>query len=82
MSVQSFSGKVSCYNHAPVSFSAPILLIRYQCQYKFEAMRGLGVDRHLFGLYLVAKGMNLDPLPRMFQDKVWMTQGSVANPLS
>ena len=45
-------------------------LFRYQCKYKFEAMRGLGVDRHMFGLYVVAKGMNMDPLPRMFQDKV------------
>ena len=70
MSVQSFSG--SLLLQPPVSWSAPILLIRYQCQYKFEAMRGLGVDRHLFGLYLVAQGMNLDPLPRMFRDKVWI----------
>ena len=45
-------------------------LFRYQCKYKFEAMRGLGVDRHMFGLYVVAKGMNMDPLPKMFQDKV------------
>ena len=44
--------------------------IRYQCNYKMEAMRGLGVDRHLFGLYIVAKGMNLDPMPKMFSDKV------------
>ena len=49
---------------------AAFLLFRYQCKYKFEAMRGLGVDRHMFGLYVVAKGMNMDPLPRMFQDKV------------
>ena len=35
-----------------------------------EAMRGMGVDRHLFGLYIVAKGMNLDPMPKMFSDKV------------
>ena len=48
----------------------PHYLFRYQCKYKFEAMRGLGVDRHMFGLYIVAKGMNMDPLPRMFQDKV------------
>ena len=36
-------------------------------------MRGLGVDRHMFGLYVVAKGMNMDPLPKMFQDKVCKT---------
>ena len=30
----------------------------------------MGVDRHLFGLYIVAKGMSLDPLPKMFSDKV------------
>jgi hypothetical protein len=35
-----------------------------------EAMRGMGVDRHLFGLYIVSKGMNLDPVPKMFSDKV------------
>ena len=35
-----------------------------------EAMRGMGVDRHLFGLYVVAKGMNMDPMPKMFEDKV------------
>ena len=44
---------------------------RYQCNYKMEAMRGMGVDRHLFGLYIVAKGMNLDPMPKMFSDKVY-----------
>ena len=44
---------------------------RYQYKYKMEAMRGLGVDRHLFGLYIVAKGMNLDPMPKMFTDKVY-----------
>ncbi len=33
-------------------------------------MRGLGIDRHLFGLYIVAKGMKMDPLPKIFQDKV------------
>ena len=42
-------------------------------------MRGLGVDRHMFGLYVVAKGMNMDPLPRMFQDKVCKTCKGVAN---
>ena len=36
-----------------------------------EAMRGLGVDRHLFGLYIVAKGMNLDPMPKLFTDKAF-----------
>lgn len=30
----------------------------------------MGVDRHLFGLYLVAKGLKLDPLPKMFTDNV------------
>ncbi len=35
-------------------------------------MRGLGVDRHLFGLYVVAKGMKMDPLPKIFQDKVYI----------
>ena len=35
-----------------------------------EAMRGLGVDRHLFGLYVVAKGLKLDPMPKLFTDKV------------
>ncbi len=44
--------------------------IRVQCSYKMEAMRGLGVDRHLFGLYIVAKGMKLDPMPKLFTDKV------------
>jgi hypothetical protein len=35
-----------------------------------EAMRGMGVDRHLFGLYVIAKGLKMDPMPRMFRDKV------------
>ena len=43
---------------------------RYQERYKFEAMRGMGIDRHLFGLYVIAKWLNVDPLPRLFQDKV------------
>ncbi len=43
---------------------------RYQQKYKMEAMRGLGVDRHLFGLYVAAKGMKMDPMPDMFEDKV------------
>jgi len=41
-----------------------------QNKYKMEAMRGQGVDRHLFGLYCVAKGTNMDPLPDLFTDKV------------
>ena len=46
---------------------------RYQERYKREAMRGMGVDRHLFGLYVVAKGMKMDPLPRIFRDKVLLS---------
>ena len=45
-------------------------LSRYQCDYKMEAMRGMGVDRHLFGLYIMAKGLKMDPMPKMFTDKV------------
>ena len=33
-------------------------------------MRGLGIDRHLFGLFIVAKWLKMDPMPQMFQDKV------------
>ena len=44
-----------------------------QYKYKLEAMRGLGVDRHLFGLYIVAKGLKLDPMPKLFTDKVSST---------
>ena len=33
-------------------------------------MRGMGIDRHLFGLYVVAKWLNIDPLPQLFQDEV------------
>ena len=29
----------------------------------------MGIDRHLFRLYLIAKWLNVDPLP-CFQDKV------------
>ncbi|XP_065910251.1 carnitine O-palmitoyltransferase 1, liver isoform-like [Dysidea avara] len=43
--------------------------IRYQEQYKLEAMRGLGIDRHLFGLYLIAKGINIKPFPKLFEHK-------------
>ena len=28
------------------------------------------MDRHLFGLYCVARGTNMDPLPDLFTDKV------------
>ena len=45
-------------------------MYRLQHQYKMEVMHGLGVDRHLFGLYCVAKGTNMDPLPDIFTDKV------------
>ena len=48
----------------------PFPSLSLQCRYKMEAMRGLGVDRHLFGLYCVAKGTNTDPLPDLFTDKV------------
>ena len=34
-------------------------------------MRGLGVDRHLLGLYILAKGLDMKPMPRLFEDKVW-----------
>ncbi len=54
-----------------VTFFAP----RYQQRYKMEAMRGMGVDRHLFGLYVVAKGMKMDPMPKMFTDKVSEVEG-------
>ena len=50
----------------------PFPSLSLQCRYKMEAMRGLGVDRHLFGLYCVAKGTNTDPLPDLFTDKVNM----------
>ena len=46
-----------------------------------EAMRGLGVDRHLFGLYIMAKGLKMDPMPKMFTDKV-RAVGSSLPPLS
>lgn len=48
--------------------------IKYQERYKFEAMRGMGIDRHLFGLYVIAKWLNVDPLPRLFQDKAFQMQ--------
>ena len=41
-------------------------LFSVQSKYKLEAMRGMGVDRHLFGLYVVAKGLKLDPMPSLF----------------
>ncbi|XP_065912529.1 carnitine O-palmitoyltransferase 1, liver isoform-like [Dysidea avara] len=43
--------------------------IGYQEQFKVEAMRGLGIDRHLFGLYLIAKGLNVKPFPKLFEHK-------------
>ncbi|XP_019849708.1 PREDICTED: carnitine O-palmitoyltransferase 1, muscle isoform-like isoform X1 [Amphimedon queenslandica] len=45
--------------------------IKYQEQYKFEAMRGMGVDRHLFGLYIVAKWLKMDPMPEIFEDEAF-----------
>ena len=33
-------------------------------------MRGMGVDRHLFGLYIVAKWLKMDPMPEIFEDEV------------
>ena len=33
-------------------------------------MRGMGVDRHLFGLYVVAKWLKMDPMPEIFNDAV------------
>lgn len=44
--------------------------IGYQEGYKFQAMRGMGIDRHLFGLYVIAKWLKIDPMPRIFEDKV------------
>ena len=35
-----------------------------------KAMRGLGVDRHLLGLYILAKGLDMKPMPKLFEDKV------------
>ena len=52
---------------------AKFCMSRYQEQYKLEAMRGMGIDRHLFGLYVIAKGMKMDPLPRLFRDKVLLS---------
>ena len=47
-----------------------LFLYRYQEQYKLEAMRGLGIDRHFFGLYLIAKGLNVKPFPKLFEHMV------------
>ena len=47
-----------------------LFLYRYQEQYKLEAMRGLGIDRHFFGLYLIAKGLNIKPFPKLFEHMV------------
>lgn len=33
-------------------------------------MRGLGIDRHFFGLYLIAKGLNIKPFPKLFEHMV------------
>ncbi|KAL5517212.1 hypothetical protein EMCRGX_G002713 [Ephydatia muelleri] len=45
--------------------------IEYQCDYKMKAMRGLGVDRHLLGLYILAKGLDMKPMPKLFEDKAF-----------
>ena len=45
-------------------------LCSYQEQYKLEAMRGLGIDRHFFGLYLIARGLNVKPFPKLFEHMV------------
>ena len=37
---------------------------------KFLAMRGQGFDRHLFGLYLMAKYLKLDPFPAFLNGNV------------
>jgi len=49
-----------------------VLICSYQRQYKVEAMRGLGIDRHLFGLYLIANGLNIKPFPKLFKHKVYL----------
>lgn len=54
---------------------------RYQEKYKFEAMRGMGIDRHLFGLYIIAKWLKLDPLPKLFLDEVSHLSCSIKNHL-
>jgi carnitine O-palmitoyltransferase 1 len=41
--------------------------IDYQETYKFKAMRGFACDRHLFGLYLMAKYTKMNPLPTFLQ---------------
>ena len=67
--------KYSCLRKPPIlSLLSPLPSppSRYQEQYKFEAMRGMGVDRHLFGLYIVAKWLKMDPMPEIFTDKVKM----------
>ena len=45
-------------------------LCSYQEQYKLEAMRGLGIDRHFFGLYLIAKELDIKPFPKLFEHMV------------
>ena len=42
----------------------------YQETYKFKAMRGFACDRHLFGLYLMAKYTKMNPLPTFLQGNV------------
>lgn len=45
---------------------------------KFLAMRGQGFDRHLFGLYLMAKHLKLDPFPAFLNGNVSGDQQTLA----
>ena len=48
-----------------------LFLISQQEKRKFEAMRGMGIDRHVFGLYIISQWLKMDPLPDLFTDKVF-----------
>ena len=48
-----------------------LFLISQQEKRKFEAMRCMGIDRHVFGLYIISQWLKMDPLPDLFTDKVF-----------
>ena len=67
---------VKSMSHERATREQRIMLLKravlYQTQVKVDASLGMGWDRHLFGMFVASRELNMNP-PALFQDKVGRT---------
>ena len=67
---------VKSMSHKRATREQQIMLLKravlYQTQVKVDASLGMGWDRHLFGMFVASRELNMNPAA-LFQDKVGPT---------